>query len=773
MDLRLLGPVEASVDDHPVAIGAGKPRALLAMLALNEGTAVSAESLIDGLWGEAPPATAPKMVQIYVSQLRKAFKGQRQRRARSSPAGTATSCGSAPARSTRAASSGSSPMGRRARRSRCGADRRSTTSPPSRSRASRSAAWRSCASIAIEQALEQDLAAGRHAEVIPRDPGAARARAAARAPARPAHARALPQRPPGRRARRLPPGARRARQRDRRRARPRAAPPARGDPAAGPVARPAAAGRAAARARGGHAARRPRRRARRAARALAPRQGRRRRRGRCSPASAASARPASPPSSPPRCTATAATSSTRPGPARRRRRARSSSARGPRGARRCWCWMTPGSSSASRVADRPLLVLATAHRRRRRHADARPARRRRGRDDRARVRRRACRSSAWWRRAAASRGACTLRLAGGRATTPTRRLGATADRAAGERARLRAAEDDLAAGVVELQAARERVEPAWDPVTCPFKGLASFDVDDADVFFGRERLVAEMVARLAGAPLLGIVGPSGSGKSSALQGRPAAGARSTACSPAATAGRSRCCAPARTRSRRSSGRSRTAAPDGRLVIAVDQFEELFTACRDEAERAAFADALVAAVRDPRRRALVLIALRADFYGRCASYPELWRMLGANHVPVGPMRRDELRRAIELARPARGPARRRRARRRAGRRRPGRAGCAAAALDRAARAVAGARRPAADARRPTTTRAACAAAVARLAERVYDELDAGAAGRARAILVRLAGVGEGEAAVRRRVPLAELERTPGDARCSPRSPTGGS
>ena len=102
-----------------------------------------------------------------------------------------------------------------------------------------------------------------------------------------------------------------------------------------------------------------------------------------------------------------------------------------------------------------------------------------------------------------------------------------------------------------------------------------------------------------------------------------------------------------------------AGPEGRLVIAVDQFEELFTACRDEAERAAFVDALVAAVRDPRRRALVLIAVRADFYGRCASFPELWRMLGANHVPVGPMRRDELRRAIELPAAARRPARRRR------------------------------------------------------------------------------------------------------------------
>jgi DNA-binding SARP family transcriptional activator len=38
MDLRVLGPVEAAVDDHAVAIGAGKPRALLAMLALSEGS---------------------------------------------------------------------------------------------------------------------------------------------------------------------------------------------------------------------------------------------------------------------------------------------------------------------------------------------------------------------------------------------------------------------------------------------------------------------------------------------------------------------------------------------------------------------------------------------------------------------------------------------------------------------------------------------------------------------------------------------------------------
>jgi DNA-binding SARP family transcriptional activator len=65
--------VEASVDGHPVAIGAGKPRALFAMLALRAGSTVSSDRLIEGLWGESPPATASKMVQLHVSQLRKAL----------------------------------------------------------------------------------------------------------------------------------------------------------------------------------------------------------------------------------------------------------------------------------------------------------------------------------------------------------------------------------------------------------------------------------------------------------------------------------------------------------------------------------------------------------------------------------------------------------------------------------------------------------------------------------------------------------------------------
>ena len=65
--------MEASVDGRQIALGGGKPRALLAMLALDAGSTVSTERLIDGLWGERPPATATKLVQVYVSQLRKAL----------------------------------------------------------------------------------------------------------------------------------------------------------------------------------------------------------------------------------------------------------------------------------------------------------------------------------------------------------------------------------------------------------------------------------------------------------------------------------------------------------------------------------------------------------------------------------------------------------------------------------------------------------------------------------------------------------------------------
>jgi DNA-binding SARP family transcriptional activator/tetratricopeptide (TPR) repeat protein len=69
----VLGPVEAWDDGRELALGPVRQRALFALLHLNAGDVVSTDRLIDGLWGERPPASAAKLVQGYVSQLRRAL----------------------------------------------------------------------------------------------------------------------------------------------------------------------------------------------------------------------------------------------------------------------------------------------------------------------------------------------------------------------------------------------------------------------------------------------------------------------------------------------------------------------------------------------------------------------------------------------------------------------------------------------------------------------------------------------------------------------------
>jgi eukaryotic-like serine/threonine-protein kinase len=75
MDLLLLGPIEARLDDRPISLGARKQRAMLAMLALEVGHTVSVDRLAEGLWGEHAPRSAPKLVQLYVSHLRRLLDG--------------------------------------------------------------------------------------------------------------------------------------------------------------------------------------------------------------------------------------------------------------------------------------------------------------------------------------------------------------------------------------------------------------------------------------------------------------------------------------------------------------------------------------------------------------------------------------------------------------------------------------------------------------------------------------------------------------------------
>ncbi|HEX2111120.1 MAG TPA: PQQ-binding-like beta-propeller repeat protein [Gaiellaceae bacterium] len=225
----------------------------------------------------------------------------------------------------------------------------------------------------------------------------------------------------------------------------------------------------------------------------------------------------------------------------------------------------------------------------------------------------------------------------------------------------------MAGKVIDLQVVREHARvlsgpdtPARAAVegTCPFKGLATFEPVDADYFFGRERLVAELVARLVGASFLAIVGPSGSGKSSVLRAGLLA-ALAGGVLPGSEGWRRLLLRPGErpldelrrvlvSGAKDPLAEALSALPaDARLLIAVDQLEELFTACRSDAERAAFIDTLARAAGDPKGRAVVVVALRADFYGRFAAYPAFAGLLGANHALVGPMQASELRRAVEL------------------------------------------------------------------------------------------------------------------------------
>ncbi|MDX3386264.1 hypothetical protein PV682_33110 [Streptomyces niveiscabiei] len=176
----------------------------------------------------------------------------------------------------------------------------------------------------------------------------------------------------------------------------------------------------------------------------------------------------------------------------------------------------------------------------------------------------------------------------------------------------------------------------------PYRGLARFEADDSDLFFGRDALVTEVAELARGQRFAAVFGPSGSGKSSLLRAgliprlRQEAGERRPAVIRVLTPGE-----------RPASAHAEALVPrDGDLDtwVIVDQFEEVFTLCPDRAERDRFLDLLLAA-RRPDSRLRVVIAVRGDFYGHCAAHRDLADAVARSGLLVGPMTRDELREAI--------------------------------------------------------------------------------------------------------------------------------
>ncbi|HET9143792.1 hypothetical protein [Actinophytocola sp.] len=318
----------------------------------------------------------------------------------------------------------------------------------------------------------------------------------------------------------------------------------------------------------------------------------------------------------------------------------------------------------------------------------------------------------------------------------------------------------------------------------PYVGLTAYGIDDADRFFGREAVVARLTERLTRQRFVAVVGASGSGKSSLLRAGllPAmrSGGTTTLLLTPGPHPLEECAArfaaelrlpPAQLHAELAaqphnlalSARSllATRSSDGELLLVVDQFEEVFTLCRDNAEREAFIAALLCASTREGSRTRVVLGLRADFFTHCARHPRLVEALQDAHILVGPMAPDELRAAITE------PAAR------AGLMvekslvttildeaadRPGALPLVSHALWETWRRRKGVGLRLADYR----SVGGLGGAIAQSAELVYGALTPPQQRRARDIMLRLTALGEGTEDTRRRVAAAELGDDPATA-----------
>ncbi|MGC5663637.1 hypothetical protein ACN261_24975 [Micromonospora sp. WMMD723] len=183
----------------------------------------------------------------------------------------------------------------------------------------------------------------------------------------------------------------------------------------------------------------------------------------------------------------------------------------------------------------------------------------------------------------------------------------------------------------------------------PYLGLVGYGVQDGDRFFGRRRILAQLVQMLEEHRFVAVFGASGSGKSSLLRAGLIPAIRCG--DPARGGGHVVLITPGAEPTKALRKALEQVPATTSVLLVVDQFEELFTLCRDPLEQAAFITVLTASVVDadaaedtaPRMR--VVIGVRADFYARCAESAPLAQLLAGANVPVGPLAPDELREVV--------------------------------------------------------------------------------------------------------------------------------
>jgi hypothetical protein len=221
--------------------------------------------------------------------------------------------------------------------------------------------------------------------------------------------------------------------------------------------------------------------------------------------------------------------------------------------------------------------------------------------------------------------------------------------------------------------------PTTDSGICPYKGLEFFDCNNEDpkYFFGRERLVSQLLDHVRTHNFMALVGASGNGKSSVLRagllhqlklGRRIAGSdrwqiritrpdrqpmqnlalafvdEGTTLDRAEALGRA-----TGLLNEGGAGLQRLvqADPAPRVILVIDQFEEVFTRCERVEEREQFLACLMEALSDSDDKLCLIIALRADFIGKCLErqYSGLAQRLQQQMISVLPMEPEELRAAI--------------------------------------------------------------------------------------------------------------------------------
>ena len=218
-------------------------------------------------------------------------------------------------------------------------------------------------------------------------------------------------------------------------------------------------------------------------------------------------------------------------------------------------------------------------------------------------------------------------------------------------------------------------------IPCPYRGLFAFQEEDAHLFFGREKFTNQLLTKVEQQPLVAVIGPSGSGKSSVvfagllpkiknserwqiLQMRPG----NDPFQQLASALLPLYIPDLDETDQLIQGRKLTQALKDEdltltdvvahiqnssqnkptLLLIIDQFEELYTLTSDQAVRRQFLDNLLVATEnnDPTQPFKLLLTLRADFMGHVLGYPPLVDAIQNNDVKLGPMGREDLRRVIE-------------------------------------------------------------------------------------------------------------------------------